>query len=239
MNFNTVANNSSIGPSKPCLRLCPFTSVVPVSTFSSTFLSQSLCLRLCLYFLFLRLYFVAKSLSLSLSLRFSLCFYVPGLRLCIYISLYLPLCVRLSPRLCLYISLYVPVSTYLRPRQSFYVSVFTPLFLSLCVYSFFSTSLSLPIFLYPSVSLIMSVRLCLYFLSLLFVCLYVFPSPLSLFFSLNVSVCPNESLRLSFYVCLLGSDIVGGEKWNYAVEHSTVYLYIEKMAGGRPDFNQE
>ena len=28
---------------------------------------------------------------------------------------------------------------------------------------------------------------------------------------------------------ILGSDIVGGEKWNYAIEHSIVYLYIEKI----------
>ena len=37
---------------------------------------------------------------------------------------------------------------------------------------------------------------------------------------------------------LLGS-VIGGEKWNYAVELSTVYLYIGKMAAQRLDSNQE
>ena len=38
---------------------------------------------------------------------------------------------------------------------------------------------------------------------------------------------------------LLGSDMVGGKKWNYALEHSAVYLYIGKMAARRLDSNQE
>ena len=35
---------------------------------------------------------------------------------------------------------------------------------------------------------------------------------------------------------VLGSDVVGGEKWNYTVEHSTVYLYIRKIAAQETGF---
>ena len=41
------------------------------------------------------------------------------------------------------------------------------------------------------------------------------------------------------YIVLLGSDIVGAEKWNYAVKHSTLYLYIRKITSRRLDSNQE